>query len=400
MEGLSMDLDEKLEGLGESMANKTSYQFVQREQHMARSRNMPRFIPAIAILVTILLPTIALTTTHLREKLGNSPAVDKFLQGDSNSSPGGYPYVFNGITQAGTYGAPPVDITVNTLFYVTTASVDSNEYAQASPPRNPAPATIAIYKIIRPVVNDSYASALAKQLGFNGEPLPVLQAGEKRDVYTYVNGDQILELFLNGYINLYNNKNFTEKPHYLPSDEECIAIATKWVKEHGLYPDNLVSITTSPVGGVKEIDSTTGLITNSYITGTEVTFNVAINGMTIYGGGVSVVIGDNGTLLRMQTNKFTFEQAFEVPLKDVNRAIEILTDRLTNPNTPNPNNLECIVNHRALSSLVITGIELNYAYGAYNDYILPIYVFTGDGYDKQDSDTIYQFIGQVDAVLH
>jgi hypothetical protein len=393
MEELVMDFNDELERLGKSMANKTSYQFVQRKQPIGRSWHIPGFVPAIAVLVTVLLPIIALTATPLRETFwGKAP--------DSNSvSPGNYPYVFQGTALLGTSGAPPVDITVKIpLLDTAYAMAPSNNIVEnAYQSRLLSP--IAIYKIIRPVVDDRYASALTKQLGFTGNPLPVLPADEKRAAYTYVNGNQTLEIRLDGSISI-STQYSLERPSHLPSDQDCVAIATKWLREHDLYPDNVISIATSPAGGMKAIDNTSGLIMDSYIIGTEVTFSTAINGIVVNSGGISMVIGDNGTLLRMQANRFTIGQASEVPLKDINKALEILTHTLTSPNTPSPDHLECIVNFRALSSLVITGVEINYAYSANNDYLLPIYTFTGTGYNTSTPDEVYQFVGMVDAVLH
>lgn len=258
---------------------------------------------------------------------------------------------------------------------------------------------LGAYKIVRPVVNDHYASHLAQQLGFTGSPLSVLPAGEKHSAYTFVNGSQTLEIGLDGTVRLSDNR-FWEKPNQLPSDQECITLATKWLHEHKLYHENVVSITATPAGWIQTIDSTTGLITNSNAVGTEVTFSVAINGIAIYGGGISMVIGENGTLLSMQTNMFTLVPAFDVPLKNVDEAFEILKERLTSPDPPPTENMECVVNYRLLTSLVITGVGLNYTYDTNSDYLLPIYLFTGDGYKENFPEEIYPFVGMVDAILH
>ncbi|MCL1885499.1 MAG: hypothetical protein FWF98_01855 [Dehalococcoidia bacterium] len=401
-----MGFDEDLGKLGASMAGKTSYRFVQREQAMARNNGMLRFIPLLAILV-ILLPAIALSATPLGRMLW-----DKTSDTSSN-----YPYVFRNATQLGTSGAPPVDITIQlpsnappsleTPTYVVNASTSSEVRSQShsgslfvsGDSYRELLLTLGAYKIVRPVVNDRYASQMALQLGFTGSPLPVLPAGDKRSAYTFINGTQTLEIGLDGSVRLSDNR-FWEKPNQLPSNQECIALATKWLHEHNLYPENVVSITASPAGWIQTIDSTTGLITDSNACGTEVAFSVAINGIAIYGGGVSMVIGENGTLLSLQTNMFTLVPAFDVPLKDSDQAFDILKEHLTSPNPPPMENLECVVNYRLLTSLVITGIELNYIYDTNNDYLLPIYLFTGDGYLENFPDEIYPFVGKVDAILH
>jgi len=285
--------------------------------------------------------------------------------------------VFEDVVVLGNHDAPPVNIALNTGF-------------------PDFPHKLTVYEIVRPVVSESYASNLAKQLGFSEEPWQMPE-GDKRMVYSYVNKDQTLIIGLNGSISITDNNYFLEKPKNLPSDENCIAIAEKWLNDHGLYPKNVVGITTSPAGEVREIDN--GVSTVSYVTGTSVEFHVAIGGIVISGGGVSIAIGDNGIVLSVQTNKYTLKPAFDVPLKDINYAYGILENYLSSQVPPDTDNLECIVNYRLLSSLAITGIDLHFSHSTCNDYLLPIYVFTGDGYNGYVPDTVYAFIGKVDAAL-
>ena len=393
-----MDLDEKLEGLGESITNKTSYKFVQREQLVVKNRSFYKFVPALAVIAIILVPAVILTATPLKDTFrGNAQSTTL----TTNAAPeGNYPYVFQDITSLWTYGGmPPVEISLwrNAPPYFEHANSAAPDIAYNSVASLVSVSMLTTYEIIRPVVNDNYASALAKQLGFSGKAEPVAST-DQRVVYSYVSESHTLEIHLNGYIDLYSNNIWDEKPSNLPSDRECIDIATKWLNEHNFYPNNVVDVTTSPIGQVATIQN--GLVIDSYVTGTEVTFHVAVDGITIHNGGISIIIGDNGSILRMQTNEFTLKKAFDVPLKDSDRAYAVLKDVMTSPNPPTSNNIECIVNHRSLSSLVITSIELNYAYRSSNDYLLPVYTFTGDGYDAQNPDKVYTFVGQVDAVVH
>ncbi|MCL2140486.1 MAG: hypothetical protein FWH42_02230 [Dehalococcoidia bacterium] len=285
------------------------------------------------------------------------------------------PYVFKGVVQLDTYNLPPVDIILKT------------DLPESIP-------TIVAYKIVRPKIDDKYASNIAKQLGFTGNSVPL--GNEERIVYTYVSGEQILEVWLNGYILLYGNIDL-KIPTNLPSDEECVAIATKWLKDNNMCPDNVVSITTSPRGGVQFLNSETGRLEDSYRIGTEVTFSIAIDDVAVESGGATVVIGDNGTILRMETHKYSYEKAFDVSLIEASKALKIMEDRLTSPTPPDPENIECIVNMRSFSNLEITGVALNYQYSTSNGYLLPIYVFTGDAYDENVPDKMYGFVGKVDA---
>ena len=287
------------------------------------------------------------------------------------------PYVFKDVVVLGNYDAPPVIIKLGTVF---------SDFQHK----------VAVYEIVRPVVDESYASSLAKQLGFMGEPWP-LPEGDKRMVYSYVNKDLTLIIGLNGSISITGNHYSNEKPRDLPSVESSIAIAQEWLYNHGMYPENVVGITTSPAGEVREIND--GVSTVSYVTGTSVEFHVEVNGVVISSGGVVITIGNNGIALNVQTNRYTLKPAFEVSLKDINDAYAILEDYLSSQVPPSIDNIECIVNYRLLSSVEVTGIELHFSYSAYNNYLLPIYVFTGEGYDEYVQNTAYAFIGKVDAVM-
>ena len=65
-----MDFDEKLETLGKSMANKTSYRFTQCERPRLKRMRLRLSIPITAILAVILVPVIVLTTIS---STGTSP---------------------------------------------------------------------------------------------------------------------------------------------------------------------------------------------------------------------------------------------------------------------------------------------------------------------------------------
>ena len=194
----------------------------------------------------------------------------------------------------------------------------------------------------------------------------------------------------------------TGKQNSFPTDTECINIATEWLKNHGMYPKDILGVTATQVDGMTSIDINTG-ITTSYWLGTEVAFDVIYEG-TVERDAINVVIGDNGALVRMRAkaNKLTIEQYFEVPLKDISQALAILEDRLTSPIPPKMGEvpLECLISHRSLSSLEITGIELQYQNTITNDYLLPIFVFAGRGNDNYEPGVVHQFNGKVDAILH
>jgi hypothetical protein len=91
-------------------------------------------------------------TVSLPKKVDNIDDIVGEYTPDVPFVPGKYPYVFQGMMQSGTVGASPVDVNLGITL------PDSMR-------------TLTVYKIVRPVVNDIYASKLASQLGFNGVPM-------------------------------------------------------------------------------------------------------------------------------------------------------------------------------------------------------------------------------------
>ena len=289
---------------------------------------------------------------------------------------GNYPYVFQGVGQSGIYGASPVAITLGVAF-------------------PDFPSTCLAYRnTVSPNIDSAFASALARQLGFPGDVLP--SSGE-RTVYSYVYDDLVLEIGIKGSIFIWNDNNYVGAQGTIPTNQECIGIASAWLRSHGLYPDSVANITTSRVE--MEITDFPAGTKTTYLLGIEVAFSVA-HGGTIEDSAISVVIGGDGALVRLSANAYliTLKQAFDVPLKSVAQAFDILEERLTSPNPPNMMvTLECLINYRSLTSLTITSIELQYQNTVSNEYLLPIYVFSGEGYE---GNLAYSFIGKVDAVLH
>lgn len=135
------------------------------------------------------------------------------------------PPVFEGIHQASIVNAPPVTVVVG-----------------CSIPDFPSEATI--YRVIKPKVDDIYAANMAQQLGFDGELIP-LNPGETREVYTYINETHRLEIGLDGSILLSKDTDL-QLPQSLPSEQDCIAIAKRWLTAHNMYSENIVEVETKP----------------------------------------------------------------------------------------------------------------------------------------------------------
>lgn len=272
------------------------------------------------------------------------------------------PRVFEGIAVSGVYNASPVEVVVDVPF---------PEF----------PAEVALYRVVKPGVDEGYAADVARQLGFNGTLVPL--RGEKREVYAYVNETHTLEIRLDGSLMFYKDIKL-RAPESLPSEQDCIAIAERWLRTHNLYPENVVEVETKPCLMIDGTPITIG-----------VTFDVAVRGYELHGLGVLVVIGDGGEIVDVRRNVPQLELYRSVRLKTLDEALGILKHYLTSPSPLSPGELECIINMRAFTRLTVQNITLRY----FNDagYLQPVYTFTGDAYDQYSPD-LGSFLGLVDGV--
>ena len=283
--------------------------------------------------------------------------------GKENSLDISLPPVFEGIYQLGIVNASPVTVVVD-----------------CSLPE--VPTEVTIYRVLKPEVDDVYAANIAQQLGSEGRLVP-LDSGGAREVYTYTNETRMLEIRLDGSILLAKDTNL-QLPRSLPSEQDCIAIAKRWLTAHNMYSENIVKVETEPCLMVDGNPLTIG-----------VTFKVAIGGYEAHGLGIFVAVGESGEIVTVSRSLPQSEAYRSVKLKTVDVALGILKYYLTSPSPPPAENLECIINMRAFTQLTVQKITLQYFNNA--GYLQPVYVFEGEAYD-QYSPNVESFTGLVDAV--
>ncbi len=122
-----------------------------------------------------------------------------------------------------------------------------------------------------------------------------------RRVYSYQSDELTLEIGLDGNICLYNEYDLS-KPENLPSNEECIEIATEWLKFYGYYPNDVSLVKSSSYMDYEEVDSSTNTTLQKYSLSTVVKFFTDLNGHTYLFLAAFVVIGNIGSLLRADIN--------------------------------------------------------------------------------------------------
>ena len=274
------------------------------------------------------------------------------------------PYLFEGTMQAGVENAPPVEIDLNAEFPTT-------------------PSDVAVYEIVPEGISDADATKLVRQIGFIGDAVP-LKPGSVRQVYSFMGGDQTLEIGLDGGIAIHN-RTALAIPADLPTAEKCTTAARDWLTSRGLYPSDVVRTSTSPF---IQVDAKT--------VATVVKFAIAVGGYEVQGVGAYVAIGDGGRVVEVSRNMPAVEKRGTVKLKTPGDALQTLWNYLTSSSASPPEAKICSVNMRSFPLLSIETVSIQYKAGA--GYLQPVYVFEGSGFLDRDGTKVERFVGLVDAV--
>jgi predicted small secreted protein len=337
---------------------------------LARGVNMKKTL--IAWTIIVLTVSMLLSGCTQTENTTTAETTSTETTTEISSSSISLPCVFEGIMIAGS-PSTPVEITLDT-------GVPS------------IPDTLPVYKVIAPEVNSQYAWSIAQTLGF-AETDAIFSPGEIRQVYTYQNEIGTLEIEDDGYVNFYSDYD-SSKPENLPTDEECIDIATEWLQSCNMYPENITSTNVSNFIEVEEYD-TSSHASIKYTVAKSVVFYVGLND---YGNSfsVSVVIADNGKIIKAQADFVNYEEYTTVEIITPDEAIDIL-ERYLEGTLEKTASLKCLTNYSDFNRLTITKISIQYSTGAGN-YAQPIYLIEGtaayEGWDGTD-----EFRGRVDAVV-
>jgi hypothetical protein len=261
------------------------------------------------------------------------------------------------------------------------------------------PEQLIAYKVTRPVVDETFAQSMAQRSGFKGLP----QFYTADDTYRVYDGDPpndspVFFVYPDGAATIYYTRNKNQRSSSLPSDQECIGIARKWLNSSNLYPDNVIKITTTPyVVGVM----TGSRIESTYTAATWVSFVIGLDGYELFGMGAYFLIGENGTVREVHINAPEFEPYMYVKIQKPELVMETFQDYLLDPDKFRIGTPECLT--REINRYVsIDRISLKYLAMVSSDSgqtvcAQPIYVFEGKGRNQPELgwDT---FIGAGDAV--
>lgn len=344
------------------------------------------FAPALAVLAVLVIGGVILSPMFFG--MGSTPSTTTKVSGttttntktETTTSSIFLPWVFEGV---GGVGIVPEPYDIEFILETELPTVVDS---------------LAVYIENKTVVDDVYALNIALQCGFNeGDAVPLV--GDTRSVYSYKNGTATLEIKLNGSISFRTDTD-SSKPENLPTDEECITIAIGWLESCGLTPENILDIETKSYMDVQEIDKVTNSVIDQYSVGTTVKFKGALNGYRLYSSAASVVIGDNGKIIRADINLPNYEIYTYVDIIAPGEALNILENYLEGRLGTNSNTLICMVNQMGFKKLKIKNISIQYTKGN-TDYLQPVYVFEGTAYFEYENaitDT-EDFISRVDAVI-
>jgi hypothetical protein len=173
------------------------------------------------------------------------------------------------------------------------------------------PSELPVYKVIRPNIDEDYATGIAGRLNLNDNL-------EKTDAYDFPlkrfhfeKDGKILEVFEDGSIYVCYVIE-PSRPSSLPSDEECIETAKGWLEEYGPYPKNIISVSTSPF----ILAASRGHeILYEFTQNICVSFTIGIDGYETQGIGAYVAVGENGEITKAYINAPEFENYTTVALR-------------------------------------------------------------------------------------
>lgn len=265
----------------------------------------------------------------------------------------------NGATagpEPGTYKQPSVESTSDSNNIAGRSSHNLVMATSAKAEKN----TILVYRTLPPVVTDEKTLEFAKKFNVTGalRESAVVQSKDLRY------GIEISKISGSLRYMDQNRPNANlDAPQYLPSDNEAVRIATKFLKDRDLYPEGAVNPTTYRENAY----SGENTITFGQI---GVWYHRVINGLNVEGTQYVVYIGGNGDVIGYYANWRDYEPYREFPLVSPEIAFEKLKIKGV-PVGMNPKD----------TMVAIDNVYLAYhtKAGAYaEDYLEPVWVFEGN----------------------
>ncbi|MBP2134101.1 hypothetical protein J2128_002067 [Methanomicrobium sp. W14] len=221
---------------------------------------------------------------------------------------------------------------------------------------------VMVYKTVAPVVNKEVTLEYAKKFDVSGtlRGETTVQSEDLRYYLTITKNSGSID-----YCDQDRPNENQDAPQYLPSDEEAIEIATKFLEEKDLYPDGAVNPSVE-----RENAYTVGKGDEIYFSQIGVWYSRSLNDMKVEGTQLVVYVGGGGDVIGYYANWRDYEPYKEYPVVSSGKAFESLKSRGVS------------VGMNSQDSLVSFD-EVYLAYqttaGAYSeDYLEPVWVFKGN----------------------
>lgn len=321
--------------------------------------------------LAILSFSFSCSSTNIETNITSSPPQDVT---------GSLPLAFQGMTSGG-MGNPDAEIKLDTTLPEGVSQ-------------------IMVYRIEK--IGDSEALAIAENFGLENNPIPFNPSSPnaKRAVYSYTDNNKTLEVYPIGRFILRDSKRSMTSLITLPSEEECIDIAKKYLQSKRIYPDDVVRVKTGVSSTVSHSDAGSGQSAVFQPTSFTVSFISATNGFERFSSGASVTLGDQGKIVQLTVYNPTIKEYGTAALKTPEISLNTLKSYLTTASFNPPEAKECVVNWNGFQKLTIKKVSLQYNSTDYSEYLQPIYVFEGEVQESLNNPNIEQFVGRVDAVNH
>lgn len=224
---------------------------------------------------------------------------------------------------------------------------------------------ILVYRTIPPVVTKETTLAIARKFNVSGK-LRGDTAVQSEDLSRSV---EIIKK--SGYVSYLNTKHTDETnsiydPTELPSDEEAIQIATEFLKDRNLFPEDAVPVEVEHIKTerLNNKDNSKSVVWEKLA----VWFGGSLNNIKVSGRSIRVLINADGEIIGYDANWRNYEPDKEYQIKTAGMAFDELKTR----------GVAVGINEPEMVSIDQVELAYNSMPGAYVEkYLDPVYVFRG-----------------------
>jgi len=228
---------------------------------------------------------------------------------------------------------------------------------------------ILVYKVVHPQYTRQDIILLAQK--FNISPIGQVKevtegssiASEDGMIYAIMKNSGSIE-YTNS--NRAHTVNPMDVPGNLPSDEEAVKIATKFLRERDLLPEGAVFIGTEQGKIFITVTDGDDIVTWEDV---QVWYGRELNGLKVKGTKISIDVGGGGDIIDYYSNWRNYEPYKEYPVKSPEKAFDELKTRGVSVGMNKEGTVS--INNAFLAYYTKPGAETE-------EYLEPVWVFKGD----------------------